>query len=121
MCVLTVDISVRQTIGSLTINGLTANGNTKGIVLDREKDVKSIQYSFCNDFLYHYIDKVSIGFANTGGNAPVWHQEIPIQIIKIHHSLLVDPGMAETIKRAVREDNFIIGHDAHRQFGDFSF
>lgn len=29
--------------------------------------------------------------------------------------------MTETIARAVREDMFIVGHDPHRQFGDFTF
>ena len=29
--------------------------------------------------------------------------------------------MSETIKRAIREDVFVIGHDPHRQYGDFNF
>lgn len=62
-----------------------------------------------------------MGWANTGGNSPIMHQEVPIEIAKIYHSLLVEPGMSETIKRMVREDMFVIGHDPNRQYGKFSF
>lgn len=103
------------------MNGYTAHGNSSGITLNYQKDIKSIQYQYCPDFIYHYIDKISLGFANTGGNAPIWHQEVPIEIAKLYHTILSPPGMSETIARAVREDMFIVGHDPHRQFGDFSF
>ena len=67
------------------------------------------------------MDKVSIAWANTGGNAPVWHQEVPAEIIKIYQSLLVDSAKAETFKRAGRGDMFIMEHHDYRQNGDFSF
>lgn len=120
MLLLTTDINIRNTIDSVNINGYTAQGNSAGLVIPINK-IKSIQYAYGTDFIYHYIDKISIGFANTGGNAPVWHQEIPIEIAKIYHSILCAPGLSETTKGAVREDQFIIGHDPHRQAGDFSF
>lgn len=100
--------------------GYSIGNNRKYVTIDA-KDIKSIQFSYGTDFIYHYIKSISLGWANTGGNSPVIHQEVPIEIAKIYHSLLVEPGMSETIKRSVREDMFVIGHDPHRQFGNFSF
>ena len=120
MLMLTIDLSVRNTIQSLNVYGYSIGSNRKYVTIDA-KDIKSIQFSYGTDFIYHYIKSISLGWANTGGNSPVIHQEVPIEIAKIYHSLLVEPGMSETIKRSVREDMFVIGHDPFRQFGNFSF
>lgn len=120
MALFTVDIGVRSTISEININGVSANGSQNGVKIAKD-DIYSIQYAYCTDFIYHYVDKVSIGFANTGGNAPIWHQEIPSEIIKIYHTMLSTPGMSATIKRAIREDQFTIGHTCYGQYGDFSF
>ena len=114
MLLLTTDVQVRSSLGEIPVHGFSSNGSSSGVTLSYQKDVKSIQYAYCKDFIYHYIDRISIGWANTGGNAPVWHQEIPIEIAKIYHSLLVPPGMSEVIKRSVRNDMTDISHDCHR-------
>jgi len=117
---LTLDLQVRDLLSGIEVYGYSIGNNRQKITIDA-KDIKSIQFAYGTDFIYHYIKSVSLGWANTGGNSPIFHQEVPIEIAKIYHSLLVEPGMSETIKRAVREDMFIIGHDPHRQYGSYSF
>jgi len=46
---------------------------------------------------------------------------MPIEIAKIYHSLIEDPGMSETIKRLTRDDVFVIGYDPYKIYGDFDF
>ncbi len=121
MLLLTLDLQVRDILSGIDVYGYSfATGNDRKITISKD-DIKSIQFAYGTDFIYHYIKSISLGWANTGGNSPIFHQEVPIEIAKIYHSLLVEPGMSETIKRMVREDMFIIGHDPHRQYGSFSF
>lgn len=120
MLLLTVDISVRDTINDIKVYGYSVGGDRNAITIKRD-DIKSIQYAYGTDFIYHYIKSISLGWASNGGTQPIMHQEVPIEFAKIYHTILLSPGETETIKRAVREDMFIVGHDPNRQYGDFSF
>jgi hypothetical protein len=120
MLLLTTDLNVREEITQLNFNGYSAANTPNGIKVMRE-DILSIQYAYGPDFIYNYIDMVKIGFSNSSGTAPVFHQEIPIEIIKHYHSVMASPEICELNKRAVRNDVFTIGHHPYKQFGSFSF
>lgn len=104
----------------ITIQGYSSK-NTKGATTVKWSDVLSLQFSYCEDFLYHWISSVDIGFCNTGGSNPIWHQRVPIEIAWIYHRIILPQEMGTTIKRLTRDDAFTIGHDPFHTYGNFMY
>lgn len=71
--------------------------------------------------MYHYISTVELGFCNTGGSNPIYHQKVPIEIAWIYHRLILPQEMGDAVKRLCREDIFTIGHDPFHMYGNFMF
>lgn len=124
MLLFTMDIEVNPIVDQtkVQINGYSAKGvdNNSGIEVSGS-DINDIQFSYCTDFVFNYIDKISLGFCNTGGNTPIWHQEVPIEIAKIFFALIEEPGKGVTAKRLLRESCYLPGQHPFHQYGDYSF
>lgn len=119
-----MNISIDQSILSdntpIQIQGYSSKGSKQGVNI-KYSDVLSLQYAYCEDFLYHYISSVDIGFCNTGGSNPIYHQKVPIEIAWIYHRLILPQEMGDAIKRLCREDIFTIGHDPFHIYGNFMY
>lgn len=119
-----MNISIDQSILSdntpIQIQGYSSKGSKQGVNI-KYSDVLSLQYAYCEDFLYHYISSVDIGFCNTGGSNPIYHQKVPIEIAWIYHRLILPQEMGDAIKRLCREDIFTIGHDPFHMYGNYMY
>ena len=104
----------------INIQGYSSRGPKSGISV-KYSDVLSLQFAYCEDFLYHYISTVELGFCNTGGSNPIYHQKVPIEIAWIYHRLILPQEMGDAVKRLCREDIFTIGHDPFHMYGNFMF
>lgn len=124
VALITMNISIDQSILSdntpIQIQGYSSKGSKQGVNI-KYSDVLSLQYAYCEDFLYHYISSVDIGFCNTGGSNPIYHQKVPIEIAWIYHRLILPQEMGDAIKRLCREDIFTIGHDPFHIYGNFMY
>ena len=115
-----INESVLSENTNIQIQGYSSKGFAGGVNV-KWSDVLSLQYAYCEDFLYHYISSVDIGFCNTGGSNPIYHQKVPIEIAWIYHRLILPQEMGDAIKRLCREDIFTIGHDPFHMYGNFMF
>ena len=124
VALITMNISIDQSILSdntpIQIQGYSSKGAKQGVNI-KYSDVLSLQYAYCEDFLYHYISSVDIGFCNTGGSNPIYHQKVPIEIAWIYHRLILPQEMGDAIKRLCREDIFTIGHDPFHMYGNYMY
>ena len=124
VALITMNISIDQSILSdntpIQIQGYSSKGSKSGVNI-KYSDVLSLQYAYCEDFLYHYISSVDIGFCNTGGSNPIYHQKVPIEIAWIYHRLILPQEMGDAIKRLCREDIFTIGHDPFHMYGNYMY
>ena len=124
VALITMNISIDQSILSdntpIQIQGYSSKGAKSGVNI-KYSDVLSLQYAYCEDFLYHYISSVDIGFCNTGGSNPIYHQKVPIEIAWIYHRLILPQEMGDAIKRLCREDIFTIGHDPFHMYGNYMY
>lgn len=124
VALITMNISIDQSILSdntpIQIQGYSSKGSKSGVNI-KYSDVLSLQYAYCEDFLYHYISSVDIGFCNTGGSNPIYHQKVPIEIAWIYHRLILPQEMGDAIKRLCREDIFTIGHDPFHIYGNYMY
>lgn len=124
VALITMNIGINESVLSentnIQIQGYSSKGFAGGVNV-KWSDVLSLQYAYCEDFLYHYISSVDIGFCNTGGSNPIYHQKVPIEIAWIYHRLILPQEMGDAIKRLCREDIFTIGHDPFHMYGNFMF
>ena len=115
-----IDESVLSDNTLINIQGYSSRGPKSGVSV-KYSDVLSLQFAYCEDFLYHYISTVELGFCNTGGSNPIYHQKVPIEIAWIYHRLILPQEMGDAVRRLCREDIFTIGHDPFHMYGNFMF
>lgn len=124
VALITMNIAIDESVLSdntlINIQGYSSRGPKSGISV-KYSDVLSLQFAYCEDFLYHYISTVELGFCNTGGSNPIYHQKVPIEIAWIYHRLILPQEMGDAVKRLCREDIFTIGHDPFHMYGNFMF
>lgn len=124
VALITMNIAIDESVLSdntlINIQGYSSRGPKSGVSV-KYSDVLSLQFAYCEDFLYHYISTVELGFCNTGGSNPIYHQKVPIEIAWIYHRLILPQEMGDAVRRLCREDIFTIGHDPFHMYGNFMF
>ena len=124
VALITMNIAIDESVLSdntlINIQGYSSRGPKSGVSV-KYSDVLSLQFAYCEDFLYHYISTVELGFCNTGGSNPIYHQKVPIEIAWIYHRLILPQEMGDAVRRLCREDIFTIGHDPFHMYGNFMY
>lgn len=115
-----LDTSILNENKTITIQGYSSRGVKNGVNI-KWSDVLSLQFGYCEDFLYHYISSVDIGFCNTGGSNPIYHQKVPIEMAWIYHKIILPQEMGDVVRRMCREDVFTIAHDPFHTYGNYMY